>query len=466
MKNNLASRLAIFTSSFFCILSLIAQIPTDSDGDGLSDADERTLGYNPSVYTYFYYVDASRPDDSGDGLTLATAKQTIQAGINVVPNDYEEHVVLVAAATYTGNGNRDVTFYGKNLKLRSVAGPEITIIDGENVYGHRAFFLDGGEDASSWIDGFTVRNFYHHDSSGAAFYLHNSSPTIKNCVFESNYAKYGGTVLYVYQSDPELENCVLLSNSSGRDAAAIYIQDNSTTKVTRCKFIGNSAASGYGGAVYLNGGRGTFTDCRFEGNVNHDPNESGGAINATDTHVLLERCSFINNKSNQYGGAVYFVGNNKTLVAENCLMSGNYSRRGAGVIFNASGSASVNFMNCTILDSGGSDEYGGMANYGIMNITNSIVLDLIDDRTGTANVNYSLVKPENTGLGSHNFSGDPRLTPSGYLKSGSPCIDIGTTAVAPLADIHGETRPEGSEVDIGWDEFVDSGSDRLPDWST
>ena len=39
-----------------------------------------------------YYVDRSRPDDSGDGKTEATAKRTIQAAIDI--NDATDVIVL------------------------------------------------------------------------------------------------------------------------------------------------------------------------------------------------------------------------------------------------------------------------------------------------------------------------------------------------------------------------------------
>ena len=436
----------------------------DSDGDGINDDEEWHEGYDPARYTRFYYVDASRPDDDGDGLTLATAKKTIQSGINIVPYNNEEPVVLVAAGTYTGNGNNHIQFYGKNIKLRAQDRAENTILDGENQTWRRAFYLDSGESTDSWIDGFTIRRFYS-DGSGAGISLYSSSsPVIKNCIFENNYAKYGGTAIYINHGNPDIINCVFNSNSAWRDAGAVYILNNSTVKATQCEFTGNTIETGFGGAVYLNGSTVIFSNCSFIINVQNNPNESGGAINATETDLQLDRCSFINNKSNQYGGAVYLVGNNKTLVAENCLMAGNYARRGGGALFNASGTTTVSLLNCTILNSRNNEEHGGVANYGPMNITNSVILDLIDDKMGNASVNYSLVKPENIPLGTNNISGNPKLTPAYYLSSDSPCIDTGTTTGAPAVDIHNEPRPDGSSVDMGWDEFADSDDDGLPDW--
>ena len=44
-----------------------------------------------------YYVNASAPDDSGDGLTLGTAKKTIQAAINLAANG---DIILLSAGTF------------------------------------------------------------------------------------------------------------------------------------------------------------------------------------------------------------------------------------------------------------------------------------------------------------------------------------------------------------------------------
>lgn len=65
------------------------------------------------------YVDAARPDDTGDGTSWATAKKTIQAGINVVDVG---GTVMVAAGTY----DAQVTI-SKTLTLQG-AGEDLTFI--------------------------------------------------------------------------------------------------------------------------------------------------------------------------------------------------------------------------------------------------------------------------------------------------------------------------------------------------
>jgi len=79
------------------------------------------------------YVDVSRPDDAGDGSSWATAKKTIQAGINAVDAG---GTVYVAAGTYKVAGSWD----GANCILITQdlilvgAGSGSTILDAEHTY--------------------------------------------------------------------------------------------------------------------------------------------------------------------------------------------------------------------------------------------------------------------------------------------------------------------------------------------
>jgi len=51
--------------------------------------------------TFHAYADSTRPDDTGDGRTLATAKKTIAAAVALLPNVAEGHVVLHLSGTFT-----------------------------------------------------------------------------------------------------------------------------------------------------------------------------------------------------------------------------------------------------------------------------------------------------------------------------------------------------------------------------
>jgi hypothetical protein len=78
---------------------------------------------------------------------------TIQAGINAAVNG---DTVLVADGTYTGDGNRDISFGGKNIVVKSENGPEFTIIDcqGTSTEPHRAFTFNNSESTFAILNGF------------------------------------------------------------------------------------------------------------------------------------------------------------------------------------------------------------------------------------------------------------------------------------------------------------------------
>jgi len=54
-----------------------------------------------SAFSATYYVDPSRPDDTGDAITWATAKQTIQTAVDLTIIDDS---VLVTNGTYNTGG--------------------------------------------------------------------------------------------------------------------------------------------------------------------------------------------------------------------------------------------------------------------------------------------------------------------------------------------------------------------------
>ncbi|MFH0774079.1 MAG: hypothetical protein V2A53_01095 [bacterium] len=90
--------------------------------------------------------------DSGGGFVGSYT--TIQAGVNVCPN---EGTVWVENGTYIGAGNKDLTWSGKKITVRSVNGVANCIIDCE--HSGRGFYLYNAYDCGT-ISGFMIRNGY------------------------------------------------------------------------------------------------------------------------------------------------------------------------------------------------------------------------------------------------------------------------------------------------------------------
>ena len=114
----------------------------------------------------------------------------IQAAIDYSTNG---DFIFVFPGTYSGPGNKDINFNGKDITVQSVdpTDPYIvaaTVIDCNNYYT-RGFNFHSDEDANSVLAGFTITNAH------GAIHCYNSSPTIANCIMMGNAeGRYAGGI--------------------------------------------------------------------------------------------------------------------------------------------------------------------------------------------------------------------------------------------------------------------------------
>lgn len=100
---------------------------------------------------------------------------TIQAAIDTATDG---DIILLEPGTYTGPGNRDVDYHGKNVHVTSSGGPSVTVIDVESLgYG---FILTNDEGPGAMISGLTITRGY------SAIYIEGASPTVAGNVIEHN----------------------------------------------------------------------------------------------------------------------------------------------------------------------------------------------------------------------------------------------------------------------------------------
>ncbi|UCG46339.1 MAG: right-handed parallel beta-helix repeat-containing protein, partial [Phycisphaerales bacterium] len=125
----------------------------DSDGDGLSNADEyERYGSDPNAGPY--YVDASAGDDDYDGRAQtpqgngAGPKKTIAAAVDAAGSG---DTILAAAGSYTGEGNRGIDFGGKAVILRAAGAATIDCGSSD-----RGFYFHYGETRQTAVIGFTI----------------------------------------------------------------------------------------------------------------------------------------------------------------------------------------------------------------------------------------------------------------------------------------------------------------------
>ena len=341
------------------------------------------------------YVDASRADDSGNGESWATAKKTIQAGVDAVSTN---GTVWVTNGVYNLGGTNVPGLICTNrvcisnpITLRSVNGPELTFISGapgsngsNDLDSIRGVFMTNG----CSLIGFTITNGYtvpynsgnHIDASGAGVLIST------NCV---------------------VSNVVLQGNSTDPSAwgGGALLWGGGTLNNSR--IIGNRAGSG-GGVEAVQGG--AINNCEISGNENC---EGGGGA----------------------GAAFYFGG-----IMRNCTVTDNYTPyRGGGVMFAAGGAVYNSIIFGNTADQADNDIYntGGTVGY-------SCASDGVTHGTDGCITNNPLFVDTAT---------------SNYqLQATSPCVNTGDNTYAPTnvtpVDLAGNPRIIYSTVDMGAYEYA------------
>jgi len=222
----------------FC--DILLDTSADFNNNGVPDECDPHLGT--------IYVDDDGPGDPGPGDpavgdpdedgSVAHPFDAIQEAIDV---SLSGDIVVVADGTYTGAGNRNVSYGGRPITVRSENGPEGCVVDLE--FAARGFDFESGESNAARLEGFTIINAIGDPTFllNPAIYCVNGSPTILDCVLSGNTT----AAIEVWNvSRPIIDRCRLVNNGVG----GIYCVDSSPT-IRNSLFAGN----GFAGIVVWNG---------------------------------------------------------------------------------------------------------------------------------------------------------------------------------------------------------------------
>ncbi len=166
--------------------------------------------------------------DPAGGGDFATIQEAIDFAVN-------GDIIELTDGTFTGTGNVDLDFGGKQLIVRSQGGdPWNCIIDCDGSAGtpHRAFIFENGEDSNSRVE--NIAMIYGYQTSGGAVLVTDGGPVFSGCVFSRCQASSGGVVRAEGMlSFPRFEYCTFVDNraaSTGAIAsvlsqAVLYVYD-------------------------------------------------------------------------------------------------------------------------------------------------------------------------------------------------------------------------------------------------
>ena len=286
-------------------------------------------------------------------------------------------VLILAAETFTEAGIN----VGKSLTFRG-QGAGKTIVQAAETPGtasDRIFYMNFNSDnyKNVTFENMTLQNGNSSSSDGGCIYSNFCNLTIKNCEISNNRAYYHGGAIYLYYGNFITENCTFSNNTS------------------TCSFTYPSYG---GGAIYVR------------------------TYNNSDS-AYVSNCTFSDNSSNAYGGALWLYYN---LKITNSTFTNNSAYRGGGIYRNGKTIDMVNVLvaNNTASDSG-NDIYGSInANY-----------CLIEDVTGatiTGANNVTGVDPELSALADNGGS-----TQTCAISVTSHAKDVGTNNNVPLLDQRG-----------------------------
>ncbi|MES2774633.1 MAG: right-handed parallel beta-helix repeat-containing protein [Bacteroidota bacterium] len=273
------------------------------------------------------YVDASRPNNSGDGYSWSTAKQTLHAAlylanrctnitrINVAEGNYKaSNTTTPTAATrdnnfFIGDSYSIYGGYPTGGGTRNYADNP-TILDGEIVDLYEAYhvIVIYGVTGAIVIDGFQIKNGFAEGTGsielepgvnmnrndGAGIYIRDAANvTIRNCAIYGNVANSDGAGIFTAGSGVNLVNTVFVNNTVAINGGGMVLTASSTATVTNCTFYNNySAGASTGGTIYANTGSDlTVANTIVWGNSS----EWGGGGTRTVTYSLVEDGTTSNN---------------------------------------------------------------------------------------------------------------------------------------------------------------------------
>ncbi len=361
-----------------------------------------------------WYV-ATNGSDGAAGTNWATAKQTIQAGVNLTAAG---DTVLVNDGVYSSGTNiptgyltKNRVFITNNITVQSVNGPSVTRITGYKDAGHSLSAIRCVLMKAGTLSGFTL-------FSGSS------------CMYATNTGdQHGGGLLVL---GGEVSNCVIASCSAETRGGGVYGGTLRNCTICSNQSSGTVSGRGIGGGTDAS----TLIGCTVYENIAYIT--GGGVADGTATDCILRN----NDAMGGYGGGA------SGCTLYNCLLTGNTAWTNGG------GAAWSTLYNCTVCNNNALQAGGGEDGCSVYNsiLINNTAMDMSYPNWYTAYaIEHSCTSPDPGISGVGNITNDPQFVSGYHLQATSPCIDAGDNARAATntPDLDGNARVVRGTVDMG-----------------
>ena len=242
---------------------------------GLAGIEETILS-GDGVSTVVTFAQGEGPGSILEGFTITGGEGTLGGGVRIDSASptltrlliSENHVVGTGGGVYMLSSSADLSHILIDQNIASQSGGGIHM-----------------ESSTPTLSSVVVTG--NGAADGAGIYALESAPVIENVRIGNNNANNdgGGLLLDSSTAAVSLDNVVVGINSAGGRGGGICALDTALTS-TNGAFVRNEA-TGVGGAVYLDGPSGAFTNVAFASNTGSDAAVSVGGGSATFAHCSV-----------------------------------------------------------------------------------------------------------------------------------------------------------------------------------
>jgi predicted outer membrane repeat protein len=253
------------------------------------------------------------PDSTGDAPTIQAAIDSAEAGDEV----------FVSAGVWTESIQShmfgpSMLIMKSDITLRGETGGYTTTLDAQSA---GRVILCPMLAAQVTIEDLTIIGGAASGSSpadnGGGILCRGAAARIVNCEFVDNEAGAGGALsIYSNPDSTQVVDCSFIDNVALERGGGVYVYDPNV-RLSRCRFINNTAGSSGGGALYCQSANTAVIYCEF---LNNSATGSGGAVRCWGASPSIVYSTFFYN--NALSGAITLSSDSDPQISSTIIAGG------------------------------------------------------------------------------------------------------------------------------------------------